>query len=257
MSVRGFVLALLLCLGATQAKGEWAIVSREQVSSAPGGGEHIRTVLQEKENGDRAQLDCALFDLVKAHLRIVDQPNEPRLDLAQAMEKERCLAGVNGGYFDPNYLPVGLLISDSRLIAPLRRARLLSGVLSVVKGRVRLQRVSEFSMNGRITEALQCGPFLVDHGRAVAGLDGSRNARRTFVAIGGANKIALGFCSPVSLAQLSRILISGKIAGEGKIDRALNLDGGSSSAFWFRDGKETFSIPEQKTVRDFVGVGLK
>ena len=254
MSVRDLVLALLLCLCAIQAKGEWAIVSQDEVSSAPGGGRHTRTIFEEKERGDRAQLDCALFDLAKANLRIVDQPNEPRLDLAQAMEKERCLAGVNGGYFDPNYMPVGLLISDGRLIAPLRKARLLSGVLSVVKGRVRLQRVSEFSMKGRITEALQCGPFLVDHGRAVAGLNDSRNARRTFVAIGGAEKIALGFCSAVSLAQLSRILISGKIAGEWKIDRALNLDGGSSSAFWFRNGEEPFSIPEQKTVRDFVGV---
>ena len=120
--------------------------------------------------------------------------------------------------------------------------------------RVRLQRVPEFSIKGKISEALQCGPFLVDHGRAVAGLNDSRNARRTFVAIGAANEIALGFCSPVSLAQLSRILAGGKIGGDLKIERALNLDGGSSSAFWFQDGDEPFSIPEQKTVRDFVAI---
>jgi uncharacterized protein YigE (DUF2233 family) len=173
------------------------------------------------------------------------------------MSKQGCLAGVNGAYFDPDNKPVGLLISDARLIAPLRKARLLSGVLSVAKGQVRLQRVSEFSMKGRITQALQCGPFLVDHGRSVAGLDNSRSARRTFVAVGGANEIALGSCSSVSLAQLSRILASGKIGGDLKIDRALNLDGGSSSAFWFGGGDEPFSIPEQKTVRDFVGVVAK
>jgi len=40
-----------------------------------------------------------------------------------------------------------------------------------------------------------------------------------------------------------------------KIQRALNLDGGSSSAFWFaRANGSAFSIREQKPVRDFVGV---
>lgn len=257
MTARNLAFALLVFACAIQAKAEWTVVVSEEVSSGLAGGIHIRTVLEEKESGDSAQLHCALFDLVKATVRIIDQPSESRSDLATAMSNERCLAGVNGGYFDPGYKPVGLLISGDRLIAPLRKARLLSGVLSVAKGRARLQRVSEFSMKGKITEALQCGPFLVDHGRAVAGLDDSRNARRTFVAIGGANKIALGFCSSISLAQLSRILTSPKVAGDLKIDRALNLDGGSSSAFWFRHGDEPFSIPEQKTVRDFLAVIAK
>jgi hypothetical protein len=46
--------------------------------------------------------------------------------------------------------------------------------------------------------------------------------------------------------------------GDFKIQRALNLDGGSSSAFWFRknDGS-AFSIAEEKTVRDFVGIVAK
>ena len=252
MSVRNlaFTIALLAC--ASSVHGEWRIVSSDEVSSTSAGGRHRRTTVE--ENGRRARLDWAIFDLAKVTLRIIDQPNESRDNLASVMSKEGCLAGVNGGYFDPDYKPVGLLVSDGQLVAPLRKARLLSGVLSVAKGRVRLQRLLEFSTKVKITEALQCGPFLVDHSRSVAGLDDSRNARRTFVATGGANEIALGFCSSVSLAQLSRILVGGKIGGDLKIDRALNLDGGSSSAFWFRDGDEPFSIPEQKTVRDFVGI---
>jgi hypothetical protein len=47
-----------------------------------------------------------------------------------------------------------------------------------------------------------------------------------------------------------------QIADGFKISRALNLDGGSSSAFWVkRETGSAFSIPEQKTVRDFVAVG--
>ena len=44
------------------------------------------------------------------------------------------------------------------------------------------------------------------------------------------------------------------IAPDLKVQRALNLDGGSSSAFWFAGERGAFSIPEQKSVRDFVAV---
>jgi hypothetical protein len=86
------------------------------------------------------------------------------------------------------------------------------------------------------------------------GLDQARSARRTFVATGSTNLIALGYASSISLAQLSRVLTVGKITEDFKIERAMNLDGGSSSAFWFRNGETPFSISEQKTVRDFVAI---
>jgi hypothetical protein len=66
---------------------------------------------------------------------------------------------------------------------------------------------------------------------------------------------ALGFSSSVSLADLGKILSLEKVAGPGRqISRALNLDGGSSSAFWVAEGDDAFSIAEQKTVRDFIAI---
>ena len=165
------------------------------------------------------------------------------------------IAGVNGGYFESDYKPVGLLISGGNTIAPFRRARLLSGVLSVANGRVRLQRANEFSTKGKITEAVQCGPFLVDHGQRGRRAWTSRAApAEHFVATGSGDVIALGYASSISLAELARVLTIGKITDDFRIERAMNLDGGSSSAFWFKDGNAPFSISEQKTVRDFVGV---
>jgi len=83
-----------------------------------------------------------------------------------------------------------------------------------------------------------------------------RSARRTFAAIASANRAALGYCSDAPLADLARILATP--LGDFKIQRALNLDGGSSSAFWFRkDDGSAFSIPEEKSVRDFVGIVAK
>ena len=252
MKTRSLVSFLLFTLLAINASAEWRLLSTDEAATTPS-GKHLRVVARESDSGDRVQLHFAIFDSRNVTLRVIDQPSE-RGDLATAMSNGPYISGVNGGYFESDYKPVGLLISGGNTVAPFRRARLLSGVLSVANGRVRLQRASEFSTKGKITEAVQCGPFLVDHGRAVAGLDQSRSARRTFVATGSGDVIALGYASSISLAELARVLTIGKIADDFRIERAMNLDGGSSSAFWFKDGNAPFSISEQKTVRDFVGV---
>jgi hypothetical protein len=84
-----------------------------------------------------------------------------------------------------------------------------------------------------------------------------REARRTFAAVAKSDRAALGLCSEISLARLAEILGSIQLADDFKISRALNLDGGSSSGFWFARDKEAFSVPEQKTVRDFVAIAPK
>jgi uncharacterized protein YigE (DUF2233 family) len=252
MRIHQLSFILLIGAGALSARADWRTSSIEEGATPL--GRHFRVIAKESDSNERAELHLAIFDARKTSLRVIDQPDDRRTDLANVMSRENCLAGVNGGYFDPQYKPVGLLISGGRTVAPFRRAKLLSGVLSVADGRVRLQRVAEFSLKAKMSEARQCGPFLVDHARAVAGLDDSASARRTFVAIGSENAIVLGHCSSLSLAQLSHVLSSGKMANELKIERALNLDGGSSSAFWFGDGDKPVSIPEQKTVRDFLGI---
>src|SRR5205807_9930665 len=129
---------------------------------------------------------------------------------------------------------------------------LMSGVLAS-NGSVQILRVAEFSRSKKWNAALECGPFLVDFARPVRGLEPTRAARRTFAAIGSNDHAALGFCSEATLADLAQMLAIP--LGDFKIQRALNLDGGSSSAFWLkRAGSQVYYYPEEKTVRDFVGV---
>lgn len=245
-----FLLVLLL---ATSVRGEWTATSSQTERSAVPGIEHRRIVLTENESDERATLDLALFSTKSATVRVIDNPAGTD-ELAAAMQREHCLAGVNGGYFDPADAPVGLVISGRKLIAPLRKARLLSGVLVASAGRVQLLRTAEYSPKKKADEALQCGPFLVDRGQPVPGLNDTRSARRSFIVAGGSDRAAIGFCSSVTLAQLGRILATPPVARDLKAQRALNLDGGSSSAFWFAGERDPFSIPEQKTVRNFVAV---
>jgi uncharacterized protein YigE (DUF2233 family) len=243
------VAAFALLLFALPARAGWSVTSSNAEKSTGPGIEHRRIVLT--ENGEEATLDLAFFSTKSVAVRVIDNPE--RADLSSVMRRTRGLAGVNGGYFDPENAPVGLVISDGKLIAPFRKAKLLSGVLVVAKGRVELLRSSEYSARKTATTALQCGPFLVDGGKPVLGLNGTRPARRTFVLTSGTDRVAIGFCSSVTLAQLGEILATPEL----KVQRALNFDGGSSSAFWFNGEHGVVSIPEYKTVRNFVVIAPK
>ncbi len=247
-----FVATFFVIAFAVVARADWKVESATSEFSGNHAVEH-RHVVMSNESGAAATIELAVFAPKTATVRVFDQGVEPRPDLAEVMEREHGVAGTNGGYFDPEYAPVGLLIIDSKLVAPLRRARLLSGVMTAGGGRLQLLRFAEYSAKRNPDTALQCGPFLVDHGKVVPGLNDTRGARRTFLAVNG-NRAGLGFCSGATLAELGQMLATNGVFDAGKIQRALNLDGGSSSAFWFNGGARPLSIPEQKTVRNFIGI---
>lgn len=243
---------LLFLFVATATRAEWKIVSAQTEPSAATGLEHRHVVLQNPSTGATANVDLALFDPARCTLRVVDNPNGNQ-SLADAMRGDY-LAGVNGGYFDPNFAPIGLRVVDGKTIARLVRARLLTGVLSASPRGVEIARLGEFSRKRPLDAAIECGPFLVDLGAKVRGLDDTREARRTFVAVARGGRAALGICSEISLAQFAALLSEASLSNDFKIWRAMNLDGGSSSAFWFADEGKPFSISERKTVRDFVAI---
>jgi hypothetical protein len=147
-----------------------------------------------------------------------------------------------------------LRIIDGKVVRPALRARLMTGVLLSAPGVIQILRLGEYSVHRKATAAVQCGPLLVEGGMPVKGLDRTRAARRTFALMAG-DRAALGLCSETSLAGAAQILSALRLENGVKVSRALNLDGGSSSAFWFKraDGS-IFSISEMKNVRDFIGV---
>jgi hypothetical protein len=252
--VRKLSAAILLLVVFSTAQAQWTQISSQSEPSPVRGLEHRYVVAEDSATGDRASLELAIFSTKSCRLRVIDQPNEPRVDLEEAMSRGNFLAAVNGGYFDPDYKPIGLLVVNGTIITPLQKARLLSGVLSASAKKVQISRVAEFSLVQKPDAAVECGPMVVDLGKSVRGLESTRAARRTFAALGAGDKAALGFCSDVTLADLSNILAT-VLAPDFKIQRALNLDGGSSSAFWFKRAKgSAFSIAEQKPVRDFVAI---
>jgi uncharacterized protein YigE (DUF2233 family) len=218
--------------------------------------EHRHVVVEDATAGQRGKLDVAIFSAKSSLLHLIDNPEGQ--SLAAAMRSDRCAVAVNGGYFDAEFKPIGLRITDRKIVSPLRRARLITGILLQSDRGIDVVRAGEFPRPKKIIAAVQAGPFLVEAGEPIRGLNGSQMARRTFAGLTTDDHALLGVCSGVSLAELAKILATTPIAAEYKIRKAMNLDGGSSSAFWFaRENGSAFSIPGQKSVRDFVGITPK
>jgi exopolysaccharide biosynthesis protein len=247
----GSLLVLLVTLAAS-ARAEWKILSAE---SEPGRGEieHRHVVVEDAAIGQRVAVDAAVFSAKSTALRVID--NADGQSLGAVMKREKSLCGVNGGYFDTAFKPIGLRVADGTTFSPLRRARLITGILLQSDRGIGAVRVSELSRTKKIIAAVQSGPFLVEGNKRIRGLNNSQLARRTFAGTATNDHAFLGVCSDISLAELANMLATAPIVADSKIRRALNLDGGSSSAFWFaREDGNAFSIPGQKPVRDFVGI---
>jgi hypothetical protein len=245
-------IALVLLAITTTAQAEWKIVSAEP---EPGraGIEHRHVVVEDGASGQRVAVDVAVFSAKSTALRVIDNPDAQ--SLAAVMKRENCVCGVNGGYFDTEFKPIGLRVVDGTTFSPSRRARLITGILVQSERGIDVVRVSEFSRTKKIIAAVQSGPFLVDGNKRIRGLNDSQLARRTFAGTTTNDRAFLGVCSDVSLAELANILAMTAIAADSKTRRAMNLDGGSSSAFWFaREDGSAFSISGRKPVRDLVGV---
>jgi hypothetical protein len=237
---------------AVSAHAEWKILSAES-ESGRAGIEHRHVVVEDAAASQRVAVDLAVFSAKSTALRVVDNPDGQ--SLGAVMKREKFVCGVNGGYFDTEFKPIGLRIADGTTFSPLRRARLITGILLQSDRGIDVVRVSEFSRTKKIIAAIQSGPFLVEESKRIRGLNDSQLARRTFAGLATNDRAFLGVCSDVSLAELANILATAPIVADSKTRRAMNLDGGSSSAFWFaREDGSAFSISGRKPVRDFVAV---
>ncbi|MDQ2867425.1 MAG: phosphodiester glycosidase family protein [Verrucomicrobiota bacterium] len=231
------------------ALADWQVAETQREPTSAAAITHVRYELSHR--GESATIDLALFQSKAVRLHVIDNAGGNE-NLADAMAREKCVAGVNGGYFDPQFRPIGLRIIDSALTSPLVRARLLTGVLVSSARGWEIFRPGEFSRKKKYESAIQCGPFLIDNGASIRGLDDTRSARRTFAAVAKNGEACLGVASALTLAQLADALTC---LPAPKIARALNLDGGSSTAFWLRrESGGAVSMREWKNVRDFVGV---
>ncbi|MES2598976.1 MAG: phosphodiester glycosidase family protein [Verrucomicrobiota bacterium] len=207
--------------------------------------------------GGTAEMSAVRFDSRHFTLRVVDQPESWSFGdtLGSSMRSAGAIAGVNGGYFHPDFTPLGLMIANGRTLGQFTRSSLVSGMLRVLQGEPALIWNSESSSTAGASDLLQAGPRLVDRGQPVSGLNASKVAARTFLATDGKHHWLVGVVRSTTLKGLAKLLAMPNLVAGMRVDRALNLDGGRSTAFYVRtsDGRE-ISQPGWSTVRSYVAV---
>lgn len=220
-----------------------------------GGARHLRQT--SLIDGQSLRLDLVFFDTRQHRLRVIDQPNSTAGGrvISPLMRSNQAIAGINGGFFTPDFQPMGLVIANGQPSGRLSRSGLISGAIAQTATRPRLIWNSELQSTQGFTDLLQAGPRLVHERRPVSGLDTSKKRPRSFIAWDGSHSWVIGTTDSCSLATLAALLATPGTLPGLSVQRALNLDGGRSTALWFRtaDGRET-SSPGWSTVRNYLAI---
>jgi exopolysaccharide biosynthesis protein len=239
------MLAVLLGMSGAESLA-WEVTGREEVREGAVTSWQL-TVREGVTQGRTVRVSAVGFSPRSVRLRVVPNADPPQ-KLAEIALRERALAGCNASYFHADGTPLGLVVSDGKRLHPQERAKLLSGVVAVRGGNLHLKRASEFTLDATVTQAVQSGPWLLERGRAVEGLESTKRARRTIVATDGRGRWWFLLTSAATLAEAASLLEGAPLFEGAKLRDALNMDGGSSSCLW----SPSLSEPEYGTVVNFL-----
>lgn len=177
----------------------------------------------------------------------------PQLQSNRQCQKT-CLI-VNGGFFEPDGSPTGLLIENSRQRAPLSNRALMSGTFMVKNGLFQMIKSRDYIADPGISFAVQNGPMLVEPGPRFGIIRNELNRQpRTIIALdraGCAHIVVLK--TPVSLF-VSQYIVARVVRN---ISYALNLDGGPSSYIYYNDGKKQVSFGDPTIPAYFIKIAIQ
>ena len=200
-------------------------------------------------------ITAVTFDSRHQHLAIADQENGPGsrwADAGAAAKELGGLAAVNAGFFTPEGKPLGLVVSGGKRAGSLNRASSLGAGIYIGGSSPALRR-RESGASG--SEVLQSGPFLVENGRAIAGLSQDSSTARTILGWDGGHGWFIARTGACSLAQLGQALAGAEFGGV-KARTVLNLDGGRSSDLWVSSAVAGGPVSQRpfwnKPVRNFL-----
>ena len=78
------------------------------------------------------------------------------------MKAERCLAGINGSYFDKAFRPLGLVIDGGKPVHGRGSSPLLTGMVATDGRMVELLWKGEATRLRSMVDAIEAGPRLID-----------------------------------------------------------------------------------------------
>lgn len=167
----------------------------------------------------------------------------------QFVERSHSLIGVNGGFFDKSFKPLGLRLNDNHTESPLKRISWW-GVFYIQDQQAHISSMQQFNHGSPLSFAVQSGPRLLINGKIPSLKPGA--AERTALGIrkDGTVIILVTNALPLSTRQLAKLMKSPPLS----CIQAINLDGGSSSQIYAHVGSFKLNVRGFSNVSDAVVV---
>lgn len=153
-------------------------------------------------------------------------PNFER-KIASSRLMEDCMFGASGGFYSQDNKPIGLFIADGKKLSSYEQNSTLNAFF-VGNGTLSIRRDPPASADF----AVQSGPYITSHLR----IQNDTFARRILVARSGNRWSFLAITGKDNIFDGPMLSDMPQILEKLEIDEALNLDGGSASAFYSGSG---------------------
>lgn len=168
------------------------------------------------------------FDGRDYFLKVIDQKEGPGSEFTRAeFAGQGSLAAINGGFFNPDGSPLGLVITDGQSRGAFNASSFLG--TGIIDGEN--TTLSDRKSYQESSELLQSGPRLVWDKESLTGLSKSKERPRSFVIWDGHNHFGIGHADRATLQGLANNLQAQPFEGF-HIKYAINLDGGTSCDLW-------------------------
>jgi hypothetical protein len=226
-----WVVLMAMMLSVNSAENHYDVV--KPLSLLPddmGTIQRVHWHVSDRVHGD---MQIAILHQHKYMLRLLDQPTTFPVGALLVSQVRESIPGavlaINGGYFDPNFQTMGLLIRDGLQAQPISPATVLSGIVGINNaGEVALLlRDAELTS---LHSALQAGPYIIDPGGVLGVKAHPIRAPRTILALNTQQDLIVVVTKHFSLHEVATCLLTQPaLFGDHPIERALNLDGGPST----------------------------
>lgn len=230
----------------------------------PNNSESSKSPMVHKTEIDGKKLTIGQIDSDFSRLQIIENAPPPdSKSIKQIHDENNSQLSFNGSFFSPDFSPLGLLVSEGKLIFPAQKSDLMNGVFLInKKGQPKLLNFPDFQNQQKtileeIDFAIQSGPILINQsGQVVADKKNDKKAGRTALGLTKNNDIILIMLrqslldreNSATLYNFAKLIDESKELADLGIHSVINLDGGNSSGIAY----DNEYLPELEKVQNII-----
>lgn len=216
----------------------------KNINTTPQKSEASTQVLSSDQNQNSIKFDfndqniSVVWYKIDNSEKLILIPNfSEKLTSKEIIDKNNCQFLSSAGFYNKDDSPIGLVIADSKLVNSWQENSLFDGILSV--NQMATPRITRQIPQDQLLIATQVGPILKENAQVqTLRIQNDNPSRRTVAAITGENVLYFlsfydtnsNYSGPL-LANLPNILQTFENKTRITFADAINLDGGSASAF--------------------------